>query len=267
MQQPHQLRSPRVRPSSGLDDGEVEESIEYVEDTDEAAGHNGLLPNHSGLHMTRHTRSHFDLHSKKQSGLHGGHSRTQTELRRGPAQPRVPLQPRVSTPPCVSSRHEPLSGGGAGSSSGGNSWGSGGQRSCSCLSPSGTYASTGAPRSKPRQPAALRPEPHRDSHRERELRVAGVSPSARTFWQLPSSPVRALRGSAESSVATPPSPDALLVPGSPTVGLGFDHDGFLETSGMPPPADTLPFEELQRVVGFPGYYAEEERYRVAPPSK
>jgi 2-methylisocitrate lyase-like PEP mutase family enzyme len=32
--------------------------------------------------------------------------------------------------------------------------------------------------------------------------------------------------------------------------------------GKPPPALSLPFDELQEVVGFPEYYAEEARYRV-----
>ena len=31
--------------------------------------------------------------------------------------------------------------------------------------------------------------------------------------------------------------------------------------GKPPPALTLPFDELQAAVGFPEYYAEEARYR------
>ena len=39
----------------------------------------------------------------------------------------------------------------------------------------------------------------------------------------------------------------------------------LAQEGKPPADVTLPFEELQRVVGFPEYYAEEERYRVAAP--
>ena len=32
--------------------------------------------------------------------------------------------------------------------------------------------------------------------------------------------------------------------------------------GAPPTDDTLPFDELQAAVGFPKYYAEEEKYRV-----
>ena len=217
------LRSPRVRPPSGIGgDDEVEESIEYVEDDEQHNSVGHLSANiHPSMQVTRHTRSHFELHSKKPSAAaHSGSSRPAVELRRGQPQPRVPLQPRVSTPPCAStaaSHQLPSSGGKA---SGGNSWGSGGgQRSCSCLSPSGTYASAQPAASrKPRQPTGLAgPSGHREAH---NLRVSGVSPSARTFWQLPSSPVRALRGSADSSIGTPPSPDAMLIPGSPNLGLG-----------------------------------------------
>ena len=32
--------------------------------------------------------------------------------------------------------------------------------------------------------------------------------------------------------------------------------------GVPPPEYSLPFEELQKVVGFPEYYAEADRYKV-----
>ena len=39
----------------------------------------------------------------------------------------------------------------------------------------------------------------------------------------------------------------------------------LKAEGMPPPEGTLPFAELQRVVGFPEYYEEEARYRVEGP--
>ena len=36
----------------------------------------------------------------------------------------------------------------------------------------------------------------------------------------------------------------------------------LADTGAPPPEVTLPFAELQAAVGFPEYYAEEEKYRV-----
>ena len=35
----------------------------------------------------------------------------------------------------------------------------------------------------------------------------------------------------------------------------------IAATGKPPPADTLPFAELQRAVGFEAYYAEEARYK------
>ena len=40
--------------------------------------------------------------------------------------------------------------------------------------------------------------------------------------------------------------------------------GELAQDGRPAPTNTLPFAELQAVVGFPEYYDEEERYRVPP---
>ena len=73
-------QSPRARPGSGLDDGEVEESIEYIEEEAETATHShGSLPtaaSASGLQLTRHTRSHFELHSKKE--LRGHRKNTST---------------------------------------------------------------------------------------------------------------------------------------------------------------------------------------------
>lgn len=51
------------------------------------------------------------------------------------------------------------------------------------------------------------------------------------------------------------------------VGMRLALDALRQT-GAPPPAHSLPFAELQRVVGFDDYYAEEARYRSTPaPSK
>ena len=36
----------------------------------------------------------------------------------------------------------------------------------------------------------------------------------------------------------------------------------IKATGKPPEEFSLPFEELQRVCGFPDYYAEAERYKV-----
>ena len=117
---------------------------------------------------------------------------------------------------------------GGGRSSGSGGWGASCSNrcvgsSCSCLSPgaSGTSARRGHQRGT-----------HDKPHTQRDLRVAGgsaivgASPNVvqnqRSFFQLPASPVRhAMRGG--GAAMTPPSPDAMLVPGSPIPG--FDAGG------------------------------------------
>jgi len=44
-------------------------------------------------------------------------------------------------------------------------------------------------------------------------------------------------------------------------GMQRALDG-LANEGQPPPEDTLPFDDLQAVVGFPEYYAVEEKYKL-----
>ena len=206
----------------------VEESIEYQPDDD--------VNKPSGMHLTtRHTRSHYDLHEKKGGGgrVRGGFMAPTQSSNRGP---RVPLQPREMEPPIAPS-HAPEHGThrsaascfGGGSSSGSGGWGAScsssrcGGSSCSCLSPgaSGTSARRGHQRGT-----------HDKPHTQRDLRVAGgsaivgASPNVvqnqRSFFQLPASPVRhAMRGG--GAAMTPPSPDAMLVPGSPIPG--FDAGG------------------------------------------
>ena len=225
-----------------MDDEVVEESIEYADDDDAV----NIRP--GGLPLTRHTRSHYDLHSKKEgatrsgAGRGGGHSHSQS-LRATTNPSRVPLQPRLSTPPCASLGSNSCCGtSGNSMSSSSNSWGAGGQRSSnSCLSPSAV-----APQASSASSASRRNRASHDTrpHANRELRVAGgsalaagVSPSVarnqNAFWQLPASPVRhAMRGSA----LTPDSPDAQLVPGSPIpMGLAGGPDG-LEADACEPEA-------------------------------
>ena len=36
----------------------------------------------------------------------------------------------------------------------------------------------------------------------------------------------------------------------------------IAATGKPHPDETMPFQELQKIVGFPEYYEEEERYRT-----
>ena len=128
--------------AASMDDEVVEESIECHDDDDGNKNIGG------GLQLTRQTRSHYDLHSKKET--RGPVSRGPSQALRGPS--RVPLQPRISTPPCASSEHQHRNlsssscyasgsslagsgaggsvagGAGAGGAAGGASWGTG-QRS------------------------------------------------------------------------------------------------------------------------------------------
>ena len=46
------------------------------------------------------------------------------------------------------------------------------------------------------------------------------------------------------------------------VGMRKALDGLATGEGTPPADVSLPFAELQEVVGFPEYYAQEERYRT-----
>ena len=220
-----------MRRGTPAGDEEVEESIEFAHDDDD-----GSSP--SSISLTRHTRSHYDLHSRKggvTSARHTSQHSTQ----------RVPLQPRVSTPPCAAAS-------GAGTSA---SWiGGVGGRSCSCLgssaSPAASVHSGGMHSSRrarqPQQPT-------------RELRVGpGVSPSrvadgTRIFSQLPASPVRKLR-SGDGLGQVPASPEEALgydcslptspympsspcVPGSPALGLGYDDMADGGFGGFMPPED------------------------------
>lgn len=214
----------------------VEESIEYHEDD----VNQSPLP--GGFQLTRHTRSHYDLHSnKKDTRSSRGLQPQMASSMRGPS--RVPLQPRVSTPPCATSHHSNSALCGSGSSA----FSSGGHRSnqssCSCLSPgaAGSGSSSAAGVVSSGGPPRRARNPH-----NRDLRVAGgnsilsgASPTARNananaFWQLPASPVRhALHSgsSKEHDLGTPPSPCfGDLLPGSPLpLGLG-NLDG--ETLGL-----------------------------------
>ena len=119
------------RHTPGLED-EVEESIEFMEDEGGLA--NGAPTSQHG--MTRHTRSHYDLHSKKAGHAAGRHAPAHAVLSRGP--PRVPLQPRVSTPPCACATSGGMCGSGGPSAAAG--WGGAGGRSCTCLSPTALAA-------------------------------------------------------------------------------------------------------------------------------